>query len=115
MPDREKKCLTGDQARHIYKKVEMDKPVNIKTMRQEIEHDKMTRNILKEEDDENESNPYQMAILNKKSRDETKIEQMIKWSIFSDLIKYVDGSSCSDVCPSLTVKSLDYRKHIRLL
>ena len=30
--------------------------------------------------------------LNKKSRDEAKIEQMINWSIFSDLIKYVDGS-----------------------
>ena len=44
-----------------------------------------------------------MAILNKKSRDDTKIEQMINWSIFSDLIKYVDGSSCSDAIPSLTV------------
>ena len=43
MPHREKKCLTEDKVRHIYKKVEMDKPVNIETMRQEIEHDKMTR------------------------------------------------------------------------
>ena len=94
MPDREKECLTEDQARHIYKKVEMDKPVNIETMTQEIENDKMTRNRLQEEEDENDSNPYQLAILNKKSRDEAKIEQMINWSIFSDLIKYVDGSSC---------------------
>ena len=39
---------------------------------------------------------------------------MINWSIFSDLIKYVDGSSCSDVIPSLTVKPLDDRKHKRL-
>ena len=114
MPDREKKYLTEDQARHIYKKVEMDKPVNIETMTQEIENDKMTRNRLKEEEDENDSNPYQMAILNKKCRDEAKIEQMINWSIFSDLIKYVDGSSCSDVMPSLTVKPLDDRKHKRL-
>ena len=74
----------------------------------------MTRNRLKEEEDENDSNPYQMAILNKKSRDEAKIEQMINWSIFSDLIKYVYGSSCSDVIPSLTVKPLDDRKHKRL-
>ena len=62
MPDREKKCLTEDQARYIYKKVEMDKPVNIETMTQEIEDDKMTRNRLKEEEDENEPNPYQKAI-----------------------------------------------------
>ena len=74
----------------------------------------MTRNRLKEEEDENESNPYQMAILNKKSRDDAKIEQMINWSIFSDLIKYVDGSFCSDVTPSLMVRPLDDRKHKRL-
>ena len=34
--DREKKCLKENQAKHIYKKVEMDKPVNIETMAQEI-------------------------------------------------------------------------------
>ena len=60
------------------------------------------------------SNPYQMTILNKKSRDDAKIEQMINWSIFSDLIKYVDGGSCSDAISSLTVKPLDDRKHKRL-
>ena len=32
-------------------------------MAKEIEDDKMTRNRLKEEEDENERNPYQMAIL----------------------------------------------------
>ena len=32
-----------------------------------------------------------MAILNKKFRDDAKIEPMISWSIFSDSIKYVDG------------------------
>ena len=92
----------------------MDKPVNIETMKQEIEDNRMTRNRLKEEEDENESNLYQMAILKKKSRDDTKIEQMINWSIFSDLIKYVDGSSCSNVAPSLIIKPLDDRKHKRL-
>ena len=112
--DIEKKCLTEDQARHIYKKVEMDKPVNRETMTQEIKDDKMTRNRLKEEKDENKSNPYQMAISNKKSRDDANVEQMINWSIFSDLIKYVDGSSYSDAIPSLTMRPLDDRKHKRL-
>ena len=55
-----------------------------------------------------------MAILNKTSRDDTKIEQMINWSIFSDLIKSIDRSSCSDIIPSLTLKLLDYRKYRRL-
>ena len=102
------------QTRHIYTKVEMGNSVNIETMIQEIEDDKMTRNRCKEEEDENDSNPYQMAILNKKSKDDAKIEQMINWSIFSDLVKYVVGSSCSYAIPSLNVKPLDDRKHKRL-
>ena len=58
MPDRGE-CLTEDQARHIYKKVEVDKMINIETMKQEIEDDRVNRNRLKEEEeDETESNPY---------------------------------------------------------
>ena len=114
IPDKGK-CLTADQARHIYKKVETDKIINIETMKQEIGDDRMTRNRFKEEEeDEIESNPYQMVILNETSRDDTKIEQMIDWSILSDLIKYVDGNSCSDILPSLTVRPLDYRIQKRL-
>ena len=93
----------------------MDKMINIETMKQEIEDDRVIRNRLKEEEeDEIESNPYQMAFLNKTSKDDTKTEQMINWSMLSDLIKYIDRSSCSDMTPSLTVKALDYRKHKRL-
>ena len=100
--------MTEDQARHIYKKVEVDKIINIETMKQEIEDDRETRNRLKEEEeDETEPNPYQMAILNKTSRDDTKIEQIINWSILSDLTKYLDGSSCSNTIPSLAVRPLD--------
>ena len=104
-----------DQARHIYKKVEVDQIINIETMKQKIEDDTVTGNRLKEEEeDETEPNPYQMVILNKTPRDDTRIEQMINWSILSDLIKYVDGSSCSNTIPSLTMRPLDYRKHKRL-
>ena len=55
-----------------------------------------------------------MPILNKVSRDDITTEQMIHWSILSDLIKYIDRSSCSDMIPSLTVKPLDYQQHKRL-
>ena len=99
--------MTEDEARHVYKMVETDKIINIETMKQEIEDDKMTRNRLKEEDN-TEASPYQMAILYKVSRDDIKTEQMIHWSILSDLIKYRDGSSRSDMIPSLTVKPLYY-------
>ena len=80
IPGTERECLTEDQARHLHK--------------------------IKEEDN-SEANPYQMAILNKVSNDDIKTEQMIHWSILSDLIKYIDGSS--DMIPSLIVKPLDYQ------
>ena len=83
--------MTKDQARHVYKMVEMDKVINRETMKQEIEHNKVTRNRLKEEENNTEANPYQMAILNKVSRDDIKTEQMIHWSILSDLIKYIEA------------------------
>ena len=93
--------MTEDQARHVYKMVELNKVVNIVTMKQEIEDSKVTRNRLKEEEENTEINPYQMAILNKVPRDDIKTEQMIHWSILSDLIKYIDKSSCSDMILSL--------------
>ena len=74
IPDKEK-CLTEDQARHVYKMVETYKIINMETMKQELEDDKVTRDRLKEEEDDTESNPYQMAILNKVSRDDIKTEQ----------------------------------------
>ena len=113
IPDKQRECLTEDQARHVYKMVETEKIFNIESMKQEIEDDKMIRNRLKEEDS-TETNLYEMAILNNVSRGDIKIEQMIHWSILSDLIKYIDRSSSSDMIPSLTVKLLDYRQHNRL-
>ena len=111
MSDKEQKCLTEDQARHVYKKVETDKVINEVTMKQEIEDDKIAKNKLNEEDT-TKTNPYEMVILNKVYKVDIKTEQMIHWSILSDLIKYIDRSL--DMAPSLTVKPLDYRQHKRL-
>ena len=77
-------------------------------MKQETQDSKVTRNRLKEEEENTEINSCQMAILNMVSRDHIKTEQMIHWSILSDLSKYIDGSSCSDMIPNLTMKPLDY-------
>ena len=83
IPDKEQECLTEDQARHVCKKVGMDKVINEETMKQEIEDDKMTRNRLNEEDT-TETNPYQMMTLNKVYKDDIKTEQMIHSSIPSN-------------------------------
>ena len=67
IPDKERTCLTKDQTKHIYEMVEMNKPVNIHAMKQDIRNDSKVR--VKSEIGENDSdlNPYQMAILNKKN------------------------------------------------
>ena len=57
-------------------------------MKQEIEDDKITSKKLSEEDT-TEANSYQMVILNKVHKDDIKTEQIIHWSILSDLIKYI--------------------------
>ena len=54
-----------------------------------------------------------MVILNKVYKDDIKTEQMIHWSILSDLIKYIDRSL--DMVPSMTVKPLDYRQHKKIV
>ena len=59
-----------------------------------------------------ETNPYQMVILIKVYKDDIKAEQMIHWSILSNLIKYIDESL--DIAPNLTVKPLDCKQHKRL-
>ena len=53
--------MTKYQAIDVYKMIDMDKVINIETMKQEIEDNKMRRNRLKE-DDNTEGNLYQMAI-----------------------------------------------------
>ena len=107
--DRERTCLTKDQTKHIYETVETNKSVIIHAMNQDIRNDK-----VKSEIGENDSdlNLYQMAILNKKPKEDTRAEQMINWLIFSDQIKYVN--SYVSMNPSLTIKPLEDRKHKRL-
>ena len=92
--------------------VEMNRPVNIHAMNQDIRDDSKVRVKSKEEENDNDLNPYQMAILNKRPKEDTKGEQMINWSIFSDKIKYVN--SYMSVNPSLTIRPLEDRKHKRL-
>ena len=103
-PDRENKCLSKGQAKHIYEMVEMNKPFNIHAINQDIKDDSKIRGSSKEEEIDSDLNPYQMAILNKRPKDNAKTEQMINWSIFSDKIKYVN--SCVNVSPSFNYKTI---------
>ena len=59
--DKETICLTNDQARHIYKKLESEDIVNVDTIKQEIEANKLGSNNTNGD----ETNPYNKIITNK--------------------------------------------------
>ena len=113
IPNREKMCLTKDQARQIYDEVEKNEPINIQIASQDIKDEsKVRKRQIKEEDIEMNVNPYQKAVTNANPRDENKIEQMINWSVFSNKIRYID--SCMNETPRLAIRPLEEKKHRRL-
>ena len=110
IPNRERMCLTKNQATQIYEEVEKNEPINIQI--DSKDNSKVRKRQAKEEDIDTNVNPYHKAISNADVRDENKIEQMINWSIFSDKIRYVDSSM--NVTPNFTIKPLEEKKHRRL-
>ena len=77
--EKEDKCLTDDQARHVYQKVESGSKINVDTIRQEIDQD-----VDRIDDTSDEINAYCENILNKAERDKTILSQIKQWSIQSN-------------------------------
>ena len=90
----------------------MNKPVNIHAMKQDIKDNSKITVRSEEVENDSDINPYQMAILNRRPKDNAKTKQMINWSIFSDKITYMN--SCANMNPSLTIRPLEDKKHKRL-
>ena len=80
--DGEPICPMEDQARHIYKKIESENIVNVDTIKQEIEADKI-------DNEEGEIKLYHEIITNKVEKDNTIISQMGWCSILSNVVNYV--------------------------
>ena len=84
--DRENVCLTSDHARYIYKKVERDSYVNVETMKQEIEENRLDNNNSNEAE-----NPYQNIIIKDFNRLNVNVNtsHIEQWSILSNVNNYV--------------------------
>ena len=108
--DKEAKCLTEDQMRYIYKKVESESVVNVDTINQEIEDEKLTRDRIHED----VISPYQKVVLNKVYRDDVKTAQMEHCVILSNVVKYVQYDKDPKKLHDLNVKALDYKNHKKL-
>ena len=99
--------LTRDQARYIYKKVETGEMINTDTIQQEIEQEKQLSKI----DDRNgEINTYGELIVNNAEKTEALMTQMEQWSIFSNVLNYVQHSKFNSMNYTLNVKAVNRYK-----
>ena len=98
--NRDAMCLTGEQAKYVYKKVEEGKAISINIMQHE-------QSFNREHD-----NPYERVILNQVYKDNNKTPYMEHWSIFSDNVRYVYHNEKTP--HRLDLKALDYRHHKEL-
>ena len=109
--DREAICLTNDQARHIYKMAESESIVNIETIKQVIEADKLDNDNNREED---EINPYYEIITKKVEKDNTVILQMEQWSNLSNVLNYVQYNRHPRNYYDFDIKTIDQKGHKRI-
>ena len=79
-------CLTRDQARLIYKKVETGGIINVGKVKHEIEQEK---HLNRMDDDSGEVNPYRELVVNNAEKIEMQKTQMEQWSILSNFLNYV--------------------------
>ena len=97
-------CLTKDQTKHIYDKIETGEEIRIRKLVQQ--------NIPKQEMFANNVNQYEKALLSDRYMKRSNA-QMDQWSILSDNIVYVKSKD-SDIMNIIDVKSIDYREHERM-
>ena len=100
-----------DQAKYIYKKVETEKVVNIDTIKQEIETDRLD----KMDDTNGKINPYHEIITNKVETDNIIISQMEQWSIQSNVVKYVQYGRHLQNYYDLDIKAIDLKSHKKII
>ena len=100
-------CLTKEQMKQIYDKIEIGEEVTIRKLDQctiPISSKQMTFT--------NDVNQYEKALLSDRNMRRSN-SQMEQWSILSDNIVYV-RSGDSDIRNGIDIKSIDYREYKRM-
>ena len=106
----ENKCLTADQARHVYKEVESGNIININTLKQEIEQD---QELNKLDDITRDINPYRELIVDNAEKIETVLSQMEQWSILSNVVNYIQYDRHPKNFHTLNIRAVSKEKHWR--
>ena len=94
------------------KRVKLENIVNIDTIKQEIEADKLDSNNI----DEDEVNPYHEIITNKAEKKNIITSQMDQWSIISNAVNYVqyDRIGSLKTFYDLDIKNIDKKSHKKI-
>ena len=100
-------CLTKEQTKQIYDKVELGEEVKIRKLDQ---HN--TPISPKQVTFASDVNQYEKALLSDRNMRRSNL-QMEQWSILSDNIVYV-RSEDNDIMNGINIKPIDYREHKRM-
>ena len=100
-------CLTKDQTKHIYDKVETGEEIRIRKLVQQNISDS-----LKQEMFANNINQYEKALFSDRNVRRSNL-QMEQWSILSDNIVYVKSKD-RDIMNGINIRLIDYREHKRM-
>ena len=100
-------CLTKEQAKQLYDKVEIGEMVNIRKLNRH--NPSIPQKRVTFVDDVNQ---YEKALLSDRYRRKSNV-QMDQWLILSDNIVYVKSKD-SDIMNGIDIKLIDYREHKRM-
>ena len=102
-------CLSVDLAKYIYKKVEQESIVNIETIKQEIEDDRLDKGNNNEEE-----NSYQNIIINEWDRDNIITSLMEQWSILRNIVNYDQIDRNPRDFYNLDIKAINQKIHRKI-
>ena len=100
-------CLTKEQAKQIYDKIESGEEVKIRKIIQQN-----TSILPKQVTARKDVNQYEKALLSDRNMIKSNL-QMEQWSILSDNIVYVKSED-NDIMNGIDIKPIDYRDHKRM-
>ena len=100
-------CLTKEQTKQIYDKIELGEEVKIRKLIQQNTSISPNQVIFA-----NDVNQYEKALLSDRNMKKSNL-QMVQWSILSNNIVYVKTED-NDIMNGIDIKLIDYREHKRM-
>ena len=101
-------CLTKDQTKHIYDKIEIREMVKLRKLDQQD-----VTSSPKQVTFMNDANQYEKALLSDRNMKRGNNSQIKQWSILSDNIIYVKSED-RDIMNGIHIKPIDYREYKRM-